>query len=136
MSKLNYSISDASAASKISGPREPMPIELESMMETINQFFKDCGSEDYMAYKNGICKNANAAFKPSTFLKNLNLILYNNLKEHNKDNVQLLKDYFNSLNSQLSLLDSMNLNMSDKQFICNIIGYALNCYKNNTFKKP
>ena len=134
MDKLNLDTSGAKPASSINPPHEPLPQQLEDTLKVIEKFFKDCGSDDYMAYKNGACKNANAPFKASTFLKSINLILYNSFKHVNKKDTQLLKSYFNSLNSQLEILDSMNLKLAEKQFVCNIIGYTINCYKNNTYK--
>ena len=134
MTNLNLDVSDATPASAINPPKEPLPSQLEDVLKVIDQFFKDCGSDDYMAYKNGACKNANNAFKPSSFLKSINLILYNSLKSSNRKDTQLLKSYFNSLNSQLDILDSLNLKLAEKEFVCNIIGYAINCYKNNTYK--
>ena len=134
MDNLNLDISDAKDASAINPPKGPLPRQLNETIEIIERFFKDCGTDDYMAYKKGACKNANVAFKASTFLKSINLILYNSINELNKEKGSLLKAYFNSLNSQLEILDSMNLKLAEKQFVCNIIGYTINCYKNNTYK--
>ena len=133
MSKLNLDITDASPASSINGPKEPLPLELEDMLKVIERFFTTAGAIDVLSYKNGMCKNAHVVFKPSTFLKSINLLLYNTLKESNKEKAPILKPYFESLNTHLEILDSLNLNVAEREFICNIIGYTINCYKNNTF---
>ena len=135
MDNLNLGIETAKPASSINAVNHPLPIELENIINTIETFFKQCGAEAYMALKSGLSKNAHTSFKPSTFLANINLLLFNFLKETNKDKLPVLKAYFDGLNSNLKLLDSLNLKLAEKEFLANIIGYSINCYKNNTFKE-
>ena len=129
------SFKNARPSTDIAAAKDPLPIEVDEIINTVEDFFKKAGAESYMAVKSGLTKNANSAFKLSTFLKSINLILMSVLKESNKDKLPLLNSYIKGLNEQLGVLDNMNLKLAERQFICNIIGYTINCYKNNTFKE-
>ena len=134
MDKLKLDINDASAGASINPQKAPLPAELEDIINTVEEFFKQCGTDSYLALKSGLSKNAHAPFRPSIFLKNINLLLYNFLKENNKNKLPILKAYFDGMNEHLKVLDSLNLKLEEKDFVSNIIGYTINCYKNNTFK--
>tara|TARA_Y100000592_G_C5270046_1_gene221397 strand:- start:116 stop:535 length:420 start_codon:yes stop_codon:yes gene_type:complete len=131
---INYNTDDARRASSIEAADIPTSLELNDFIAAADRYFKGTSAEDYLSYNDGKNKNAHVSFKPSAFLKSINLILYNILKDSNKSNVGLLRAYFDGLNEQLKVLDNMNLKLAEKRFICNIIGYTINCYKNNTFK--
>jgi hypothetical protein len=131
---INLNINTAREAASINADKEPLPATLEKFIEDIETFFRKDQGNIYMSLKDGLHKNAHNAFSISSFLKNINLLLYNLLKENNKDNIPLLKSYFDGMNTQLKVLDAMNLKLSEREFVANIIGYALNCYKNNSFK--
>ena len=68
--KMALDFTDARPASAINPARDPLPIELEEIMVKIEDFFKGCGTMDYLAYKSGATKNANDTFKFTTFIKN------------------------------------------------------------------
>lgn len=133
--KSIHDISDIKPSTAISAPKDPLPTQVDEVINTVEDFFKQAGAESYLAVKSGLTKNANTAFKLSTFLKNINLILLSVIKQSNKDKLPILNSYVKGINEQLNVLDNLNLKVAEKQFICNIIGYTINCYKNNTFKE-
>ena len=132
---LNTDLTDAKRSTEIRPSDVPKPIELSEFISLADKYFESGPAIEYMAYNEGKNKNAHTAFKPSLFLRSINLILYNMLRDNHKSNSHLLKAYFEGMNQQLKMLDSMNLRLDEKRFICNIIGYTINCFKNNTFKK-
>jgi hypothetical protein len=131
---LNLDIDDAEPSSLIRPDDIPSPLELEEFISYADKYFKSASAVDFISYNKGKNKNTHTTFKPSSFLRSINLILYNTLKENNKSNIGLLKSFFDGMNEQLKVLDNMNLKLAEKEFICNIIGYTINCYKNNIFK--
>jgi len=131
---LNMETTDAATSSSIRPDSPPIPLELEEFISLADKYFKSSSVEDYISYNKGKNKNTHTTFKMSSFLRSINLLLYNTLKETNKANIGLLKSFFDGINEQLKVLDNMNLKLAEKEFICNIIGYTINCYKNNIFK--
>lgn len=136
MSKLNTDILDAGPASTIGTPKEQQRISIEDVLDLYQKYLIQNESHDVThAFKNGHSKSANMSFKLPRFLKNISRLIFNSVKDTNKDDIQVLKAYFDSLNSHLSIIDSLNLNVAEKEILYNIIGYTINCSQNNTFKK-
>ena len=136
MSKLNTDTSDAKPASSIGTSKQQQRVSIEDVLELYQTYLtQNEHHTSVYAFKNGHAKVTNMSFKLSRFLKNISRLIFNSVKDSNKDDIQILKTYFNSLDSHLSIIDSLNLNVAEKEILYNIIGYTINCSQNNTFKK-
>lgn len=138
MDKIDYTLENITVqpTSIPDGPGQS-PVKLDDIVSLLQTYCKENHLDSHL--NNGLTKNITGKFDAQNFLHSLNILINNHIKTTNKDidpkTKRILKTYFDTNNKQLEFLSCCDFNLAGKDFLINIIGYIINCFKNSNFNK-